>query len=102
MDTKTCKECGRELPIMRFRRIRDGVICGVCKDCTKAKMRETKASKSLKMGGVNYIDPVFDGKKPREVIDYMAQAKRWLETQGYNITLHGEYREVKIRKIKFQ
>lgn len=59
MDTKTCKECGRELPIIRFRRIRDGVICGVCKDCTNAKMRETKASKCLKMG-VNYIDPEFE------------------------------------------
>lgn len=104
MDTKTCKECGRELPIIHFRRIRDGVICGICKDCTNAKMRATKASKSLKMGegGVNYTDSEFDGKKPREVIDYMTRAKRWLESQGYNITLRGEYREVKIRKIKFQ
>lgn len=102
MDTKTCKECGRELPIIRFRRIRDGVICGVCKDCTNAKMRDTRASKSLKMGGVNYIDPEFDGKTPREVIDHMTRAKRWLESQGYSITLRGEYREVKIHKVKFQ
>lgn len=50
METKTCKECGRELPITHFRRIRDGVICAICKDCTNAKMRATKASKSLKMG----------------------------------------------------
>lgn len=52
MDTKTCKECGRELPIIRFRRIHHGVICGVCIDCTNAKTRDTNASKALKQGGV--------------------------------------------------
>lgn len=31
----------------------------------------------------------------------MARAKKWLESRGYSITLKGEYREVKIRQVKF-
>lgn len=52
-------------------------------------------------GGKNapFSDPDFDGKQPREVIDLMSRAKRWLEAQGYTITLKGAYTQV--REVKF-
>lgn len=31
----------------------------------------------------------------------MGRAKKWLESRGYSITLRGEYREVKVRPVKF-
>lgn len=46
-----------------------------------------------------FSDPDFDGKQPREVIDLMSRAKRWLEAQGYTITLKGTYTQV--REVKF-
>ena len=46
-----------------------------------------------------FSDPDFDGKEPREVIDLMSRAKRWLEARGYNIILKGSYTQV--REIKF-
>lgn len=54
------------------------------------------------MGGgktAPFSDPDFDGKQPREVIDLMSRAKRWLEAQGYTITLKGAYTQV--REVKF-
>ncbi len=54
------------------------------------------------MGGgktAPFSDPDFDGKQPREVIDLMSRAKRWLEAQGYTITLKGTYTQVK--EVKF-
>ena len=46
-----------------------------------------------------FSDPDFDGKQPVEVIQLMSRANRWLEAQGYNITLKGTYTQVK--EVKF-
>lgn len=46
-----------------------------------------------------FPDADFDNKEPREVLDIMSRAKRWLEERGYNITLRGTYTQV--REIKF-
>lgn len=45
-------------------------------------------------------DPDFDGKTPGDVWRQMCRAEKWLESRGYVINLSGEYREVKIRKLK--
>lgn len=52
-------------------------------------------------GGSNrpFFDSDFDDKEPREVLDLMSRAKRWLESRGYTITLKGTYTQ--IREIKF-
>ena len=47
-----------------------------------------------------FSDPDFDEKSPGDVWRMMCRAKRWLESRGYTITLDGEYREVKVRKLK--
>lgn len=101
METKKCKECGRELPITEFRKTRWGHYTEVCKECSRAKYAETRSK--IKLGGVSgkvpYSDPEFDGKHPVEVLQLMKRAKMWLEAQGYSITLKGTYTQV--REIKF-
>lgn len=102
METKICKVCGRELPETDFPMGRGGIRVGVCKECRTAALRETKARKRNQIGGgktTPLSDPDFDGKEPREVIDLMSRAKRWLEARGYDIILKGSYTQV--REIKF-
>lgn len=100
METKKCRECGRELPITEFKYTRWGHFTEVCRDCANEKRAETHYKK--KMGNMRrtpYSDPEFDGKQPVEVIQMMKRAKMWLEAQGYSITLKGTYTQV--REIKF-
>ena len=47
METKVCRDCGRELPIERFKRNRYGDRVSVCIDCDTRKRRENKEKKSL-------------------------------------------------------
>lgn len=49
METKKCKECGRELPITEFRKTRWGHYTEVCKECSRAKYAETRSK--IKLGG---------------------------------------------------
>ena len=46
--TKTCRECGRELPLDKFSKNRNGIL-HVCKDCMKTK-RAKAAEKGEKPG----------------------------------------------------
>lgn len=93
--TKICKCCGDELPISEFRFAKGGVRTRTCNRC----IRKNRAQRGGEMPP--FSDPDFDGKQPVEVIQLMTRAKRWLEALGYTITLRGEYREVKVRQIKF-
>jgi len=47
METKICKDCGRELPIERFKRNRYGERVSVCLDCDTRKRRENKQKKLM-------------------------------------------------------
>lgn len=47
METKICKDCGRELPIERFKRSKFGQPVSVCLDCDTRKRRENKEKKRL-------------------------------------------------------
>ena len=47
METKICKDCGRELPIERFKRSRYGDRVSVCIDCDTRKRRENKEKKRM-------------------------------------------------------
>lgn len=101
METKICKDCGRELPLTEFKATRWGSRAAICNACVKEKRAQTRFEHT-QMGGGNmppFSDPDFDGKQPREVIDLMSRAKRWLEAQGCTITLKGTYTQV--REIKF-
>ena len=104
METKKCKECGRELPVTEFRMTRWGSYDSACRECTSKKQAYTRYKNAIG-GGKNsiacsdYHDPDFDGKQPVEVIQLMKRAKMWLESQGYNITLKGTYTQVK--EVKF-
>ena len=45
--TKICRDCGRELPIERFKRNKFGQPVSVCLDCDTRKRRENKQKKLI-------------------------------------------------------
>lgn len=103
METKICKVCGRELPGTDFPMGRYGIRIGTCKECRTAALRQTKAAKRAQMGGgktAPFSDSDFDGRTIGDVWRQMCRAKKWLESRGCVITLDGEFREVKVRKLK--
>ncbi len=103
METKTCKICGRELPVTQFRVTRDYIRCSVCNDCVKEKRAQTRYNRAQMGGGSKtapFSDPDFDGKTIGDVWRQMCRAEKWLESRGCVITLDGEFREVKVRKLK--
>lgn len=103
METKTCKVCGRELPLTEFRITRSGSRCNTCEACRSEKRAQMRYER-VQMGGQDrpVSDPDFDGKEPGEVMRMMGRAKKWLESRGFVIQLSGEYHETKIRKLKFE
>lgn len=42
METKTCKECGRELELSNFKKTRWGGVCSICNQCSVKKSNDTK------------------------------------------------------------
>lgn len=102
-ETKTCKDCGRELPLADFSLNRWGTRNDTCRECKAEKFRGTRFQNRQVGGGKlpPFSDPDFDGKTNREVMDMMSRAKRWLESRGYEITLSGIYKETIIKPIKF-
>lgn len=103
METTVCKTCGRELPLSQFANNRYGTPLSTCRECVNEKRAQTRYDRINSVGGggktAPFSDAAFDGKEPREVIDLMSRAKRWLEARGYSITLKGTYTQV--REIKF-
>lgn len=90
METKACKECGRDLPIDSFRKIRGGYSVNICKECETLIRQEKKAIKLEEMERLkNAYIAEFEGKEPCEVLQLMGRAKRWLESKGYEIVLRG-------------
>lgn len=103
METKTCKICGRELPESAFMRTKGGGLTNTCRECRTAALRENRAAQRAKMGGgktAPFSDAAFDGQSIGDVWRLMCRAEKWLTSRGYVIQLDGEYREVKIRKLK--
>lgn len=96
-ETLKCKVCGRELPLGMFSLTKGGCRKLTCKDCQNAKAKQTKAAKRFTPPE---SIPEFDGKEPREVIEVLSRAKRWLELRGYTININCEYQQIKIIKIK--
>lgn len=47
METKTCKECGRELPVTEFLMTRWGHYSEVCKKCINDKKIDTRSRKVI-------------------------------------------------------
>lgn len=103
METKLCKVCGCDLPETNFRISRWGGRMQTCNECIKAARRETSAQNHAQWGGdkiVPFSDPDFDGRTIGDVWRQMCRAEKWLESRGCVITLDGEFREVKVRKLK--
>lgn len=102
METKICKTCGRELPVTSFRLSKGGTKVATCNDCINEKRAESRY-KHTQIGGVKpapLSDADFDGKTIGDVWRLMCRAEKWLESRGCVITLDGEFREVKVRKLK--
>lgn len=102
-DSCVCKDCGEEKSIAHFKITRWGTRASVCNECATEKLRYNKEAKKVdqRKPVAPIADAEFDGKQPREVIEVMSRAKRWLESRGYEITLKGTYREVRVHTIKF-
>ena len=96
-ETKTCSQCGRELPIDRFKIGKGGERVSVCCDCIRAKRRTNSPPPPT----ATYNDPQFDGQSIGDVFRLMGRAKRWLESRGCVIRLEGEYTETKTHKLKY-
>lgn len=105
METKTCKVCGRELPLTDYRKVKGGGYGSTCKECFLEALKEAHYQRKIGGGGgkqTPFPDPDFDGREPGEVMRMMGRAKKWLESRGFVIRLSGEYHETKIRKLKFE
>lgn len=100
METKTCKVCGRSLPLAVFRLTRWGTHADSCNECITEKRAQARCDRA-KSGGITPVsDPDFDGRTIGDVWRQMCRAKKWLESRNCIIGLDGEFREVKIRKLK--
>ena len=102
METRTCINCGRELPVTSFRLSKGGARVATCNECINEKRAETRYKHSQIGGGKTapFSDPDFDGKTIGDVWRLMCRAEKWLESRGCVITLDGEFHETKIRKLK--
>lgn len=103
METKVCRECGRELPIERFQKVRGGIRIGTCKECMSLIRKENKQKKldAIEQQRKAYYAE-FDGKEPVEILKLMGRAKNWLEARGYEVTLRAIYtikKEVKFNEL---
>lgn len=104
MEKQVCKACGRELELSYFGKSKRGRLISVCKECVKAKKNATRQSNKgthiLPANEQNfYHSDALDGKTPREVLDVIAEAKKWLESRGYVIDIKCEYRQTIVRKV---
>ena len=90
METKKCKQCGRELPLSEFTKKHFGVA-HLCKECTAKRITEAKANKKRQMDLehelANARNLRIQDFKPREL---MAELKR----RGYEFRI--EYTETHI------
>lgn len=104
MEKQVCKACGRELELSYFGKSGWGGLISVCKECVNAKKNATrKSNKGTYILPANkqnfYHSDALDGKTPREVLDTIAEAKKWLESRGYVIDIKCEYRQTIVRKV---
>lgn len=52
METKTCKVCGRELPLTQFANNRYGTPFSTCRECVNEKRAQTRYDRT-QVGGVD-------------------------------------------------
>lgn len=102
MEAKVCKVCGHERPLSQFANNRYGTPLSTCRECIAEKRAQTRYNRAQMGGGKTapFSDAAFDGQSIGDVWRLMCRAKKWLESRGCIITLDGEFREVKIRKLK--
>lgn len=104
METKVCKNCGRELPLSEFKTTRWGNKSNSCNACVREKHAQTRYERTQMGGGKTapFSDPDFDNLSVGEVVRLMGRAKKWLESRNCRITLYGDFIETKTKKLKFE
>lgn len=104
--TQICRECGEELPPEAFGITKKGTRFKTCKRCVNFKRMQTCDRKKRLYKNVDceeiYHSPEFDGMQMGDVVRLVGRAVRWLESRGCVIRIHGEYKEVKVRSLKFR
>lgn len=51
METKTCKVCGRELPLTDYRKVKGGGYGSTCKECFLEALKEAHYQRKIGGGG---------------------------------------------------
>lgn len=69
METKTCKVCGRELPLTEFPVTRSGSRFDTCRECRANALRETKAAN--RSSWITLSEWVFSEEKGRRIPKYV-------------------------------
>lgn len=95
--TKTCKRCGKELPLSSFSRNRNGLL-GVCKDCMKAAQKKgakpAKPAKPEKPAEPETPkeEPAYEPgtDKADQVLDY---EKKYKDALGWMKTIYSSFGE---------
>lgn len=97
METKVCKECGKELPIENFRKGRANgteFTMSICKDCWRKRQKDGKDKAKEKMQ-IQQIDLVEDAKRKRLSEFTPRELMLELKRRGYE----GELSFVEVHKI---
>jgi ribosome-binding protein aMBF1 (putative translation factor) len=96
METKICKDCGRELPETNFKKTRWGTLANVCNECATRKRMATIAN--LKEDEKRAVEHAINEKRALRIHDFTPrELMAELARRGYQGTLtYTETHEINI------
>lgn len=103
--TQVCRECGEELPLEAFSITKGGIRRKTCRKCVNFKRMQTCNRKKLAKNDACeeiYHCPELEGMTQGDVVRLVGKDVRWLESRGCVIRIHGEYKEMRVRSLKFR
>lgn len=88
METKVCKDCGRELPITNFKLSRWGQRVAVCTECTVKKRKANKIKKEISMKAEVEAQRAREQERAQILQTFLpCELMRELKRRGYEGTL---------------
>lgn len=88
METKVCKDCGRELPITNFKLSRWGQRVAVCTECAVKKRKANKIKKEISMKAEVEAQRAREQERAQILQTFLpCELMRELKRRGYEGTL---------------
>lgn len=88
METKVCKDCGRELPITNFKLSRWGLRVAVCTECAVKKRKANKIKKEISMKAEVEAQRAREQERAQILQTFLpCELMRELKRRGYEGTL---------------